>query len=154
MALVIRPWRPTDELPVQMQILEMLGEVARDGHVLAPTQANAVRLWNQGLAWSAAGEPTLAAEEGGQVVAWTLWGPVPEEFDLNYRPCYGLGTYVVPAQRRAGVASTLRARSITCAKERGYEYVVGTAHSEKGLRSSIAVGFVLAGQEVRLWLRS
>lgn len=153
MEFLIRPWQAKDEWSVQPQILDLLRETSKGGHIIAPTLKNAAHFWKTGLAWSQAGEPTLAAEQDGKVIAWELWGPIEGGLDFIYRVCHGIGSYVAPAARQKGVARALRERATQLAKARGYEIIAGTTYDDRALVAALATGFQKTGQEMKLCLR-
>ena len=140
--LVLRPWEPTDHDVLVGQAYDCLAELHAAGSDLLPTLDNAERFWRIGMHWTTAGDPTLCATLDDRIVAWVLWGGIEGDFQRALRVCHGHGTYVVPTERRRGIASVLRRAAGVIAKRRGYGKVVGTMYDEPGRESGRAAGFV------------
>lgn len=151
MGAVTRFWRPDDTAALGPQILDAITTNAANGSFLAPTGGNVEYLLKLGLHFAAEGDPSFVRwSDAGVLVGWTLWGFPPAGMGLEFssRTCLGFCTYVVPGLRRLGIATALRARALSQARDRGYVRVVGTAYSPIGAASATANGFRPIGTEM------
>jgi len=141
--LTIRSWHPADAPALRPLIADCLAVNRDAGADMEPTEKNVTALLTLGLLWASQGEPTLVAERDGQLIGYILWGrcPNPLDLDLRDRLCSGLGTYVVPVERRRHVASALRLQAMEMARARGYARVQGVAYHEAGRQSVRPMGF-------------
>lgn len=93
----------------------------------------------------------FVAESAGKLLGYIAW-VAPPEYPKGV--VEGLGTYVVPDERKNGVSRLLREAAIRYHRENGGERVFGVAHAgnQAGLESSLSEGFEVVGQLVRLKL--
>lgn len=145
--LEIRLWRPEDRLRIKELVWAYLEEQPH-GDFLAD-EHNAEAMTDLGLAWAAAGEPSLVASLNGELVAFTLWGPITSPLHLRHRVLHGIGTYVAPKHRRNRLAVSLRQEATEMARARGYERIDGTAFDQRGWQSAKAAGFDVVGYILR-----
>lgn len=86
----------------------------------------------------------LVAEEGGRVVAFTLAGEFPCRFLTHHgRAAMGWGTFVLPDNRRRGLAGNLRDRLDQELRRQGFDVVLGGyAPSNVAAQASVeGIGF-------------
>jgi GNAT superfamily N-acetyltransferase len=95
-----------------------------------------------------AGEAVVVAESAGDLIGFCAWVHLPM---IPPGKVEGLGTYVMPEWRGAGVSSGLRAAAEAHAVAHGYRYVDGVyaTGNEAGRESVMKQGFREVGVMVR-----
>jgi GNAT superfamily N-acetyltransferase len=124
-AIAITPWEATDRAVLEPLVRDYL---ATDGDFL-PDDHNVGAFTDLGMQWAEAGEPCLVAREDGEIVGFTLWGPVRSPLHLKAKICHGLIHYVLPSHRRRRVATELAARAYAMARTKGYQRVDAIANA-------------------------
>lgn len=144
----VRPWRVEDAGQLVPMIRECLEETVAVGADWAPTDRNVDMLLKLGLAWAAAGDPSLVVVAGDKLVAYTLWGRMPSDLDVVSKTCAAMGTYVAPEYRRKGVSQVIRSHAIALAKRAGYDRILGSTYDPGGHEATERVGFKVIGSLV------
>lgn len=151
--MLIRRWLPNDCDSIQPMIFECLHFNYECGAHIVPSPRNITVFWQLGLRWSQTGEPTLLADDDGQVRGYVMWGSIPSpELDVREPICHGLGTYIVPEFRRHGLATDLRTEALKLARALGYKRVSGVAHHIAGQASVVPLGFQACGVQMEVTL--
>jgi len=139
----VRPWRIEDAPVLSPMIRDFLSASVRRGGDLLSTQKNAQMLFELGVSWAILGMPTLVATHAyDMIVGYIQWGWIPAAFDLRWRTCHALGSYVAAEVRHQGVARMLRDRGREMCLEAGIERIMGPVHlvNQRGIEEFVAQG--------------
>lgn len=128
---LIRHATPDDETEFLDLWTEYLVEHEKAGSLIAASEMNLVQfrdVWRQIVRGQVEGLSLIVPK-----VAVNLWGPASTFEMVGGRLMPGLGSYVRPAFRRAGIGAALYERGFQELRARGYRYFAGAVHAGNAL---------------------
>lgn len=107
---------------------------------LVPSQWNAAMM----IATPSTNLLSQVAVEDGKIIGFTLLRHIME-VETKVKTAHSMGTYVVPAFRRQGIAEALRREAMARAKAEGFALIQGFARSHKNADPIVKLGGAITG---------
>lgn len=146
----IWPWSPKDWKQLRPLMRAFLDEHCKSGGDFLPTRNNVEAFIRRGVRSAASGDPCLIAIQNGKPIGFCLWTGIDVQgIDMREKVCQGLGTYIIPEERRKGWSQKIRSEAFEFAKRAGYARCDGVAIDKRGLAAGKAAGCKVAGILVR-----